>query len=206
MSRHLLDTNIIGNVTKPAPSAALVAWMAEQADEDLFISSLTVAEIRRGLLEKPAGKKRKELERWFAGPEGPPALFSGRVLPFDEKAGLVWARLMADGTAAGQPRSPLDMIIAAVAEADDCVLVTDNERDFIGLKIGNPLRDGKRGPAARGNPGGQPGRVFTRAATGYAKAAIRVRFPSSTARTSRAIDRPDKHACNGARMLFQAEH
>jgi predicted nucleic acid-binding protein len=63
VSRHLLDTNIIGNATKPAPSAALVAWMAEQADEDLFISSLTVAEIRRGLLEKPAGKKRKELER-----------------------------------------------------------------------------------------------------------------------------------------------
>ena len=58
----------------------------EQADEDLFISSLTVAEIRRGLLEKPAGKKRKELERWFSGPEGPQALFAGRVLPFDEKA------------------------------------------------------------------------------------------------------------------------
>jgi predicted nucleic acid-binding protein len=143
VSRHLLDTNIIGNVTKPAPSAALVAWMAEQADEDLFISSPTVAEIRRGLLEKPAGKKRKELDRWFAGPEGPQTLFSGRVLPFDEKAGLVWARLMADGTAAGQPRSPLDMIIAAVAEANDCVLVTDNGRDFIGLKTVSPLRDGK---------------------------------------------------------------
>jgi len=50
---------------------------------------------------------------------------------------------MADGTAAGQPRSPLDMIIAAVAEANDCVLVTDNEKDFIGLKIVNPLRAGK---------------------------------------------------------------
>jgi predicted nucleic acid-binding protein len=140
VSCHLLDTNIIGNVTKPAPSAALVAWMAEQADEDLFISSLTVAEIRRGLLEKPAGKKRKELERWFSGPEGPQALFAGRVFPFDEKAGLVWARLMADGTASGQPRSPLDMIIAAVAEANDCVLVTDNEKDFIGRKVVNPLR------------------------------------------------------------------
>ena len=140
MSRHLLDTNVISNVTKPAPSAALVAWMAEQADEDLFISSLTVAEIRRGLLEKPAGKKRKELERWFSGPEGPQALFAGRVLPFDEKAGLVWARLMADGTATGRPRNPLDMIIAAVAEANDCIVVTDNERDFAGLKVINPIR------------------------------------------------------------------
>ena len=143
MSRHLLDTSVIGNATKPAPSAALVAWMAEQADEDLSISSLTVAEIRRGILEKPAGKKRKELERSFSGPEGLQSRFSGRVLPFDEKAGLVWARLMADGTAAGQPRSPLEMIIAAVAEANDCVLVTDNEEDFIGLKIVNPLRVGK---------------------------------------------------------------
>jgi predicted nucleic acid-binding protein len=82
------------------------------------------------------------LERWFSGPEGPPALFSGRVLPSDEKAGLVWARMMADGTAAGQPRSPLDMIVAAVAEANDCVLVTDNDKDFIGLKTVNPLRAG----------------------------------------------------------------
>jgi len=140
VSRHLLDTNIISNATKPMPSAALLAWMARQADEDLYISSLTVAEIRRGILEKPAGKKRRELERWFSGPEGPQALFAGRVLPFDEKAGLVWARLMAEGTAKGQPRSPLDMIIAAVAEANNCSIVSENERDFAGLKIVNPMR------------------------------------------------------------------
>jgi len=140
VSRHLLDTNIISNATKPGPSEALLAWMAGQADEDLFISSLTVAEIRRGILAKPAGKKRRELERWFSGPEGPLALFGGRVLPFDEKAALVWARLMADGTAKGTPGSPLDMIIAAGAEANHCVMVTENERDFGGLKVINPLR------------------------------------------------------------------
>ena len=140
MSRSLLDTNIISNVTKPVPSEALLAWMAEQADDDLFISSLTVAEIRRGILEKPAGRKRRELERWFSGPEGPQALFAGRVLPFDEKAGLVWARLMAEGTAKGRPRRPLDMIVAAVAETNDCVIVTENERDFAGLKVVNPVR------------------------------------------------------------------
>jgi predicted nucleic acid-binding protein len=141
VTRYLLDTNIIGNVTKPSPSAALLVWMAEQADNDLFISALTVAEIRRGLLEKPKGKKRAQLEAWFSGPEGPQALFAGRVLPFDEKAGLVWARLMADGTAKGRPRSALDMIIAAVAEANDCIVVTDNEKDFTGLKFVNPLRE-----------------------------------------------------------------
>jgi predicted nucleic acid-binding protein len=140
VSRSLLDTNIISNVTKPVPPEALVAWMAEQADEDLFISSLTVAEIRRGILEKPAGKKRRELERWLSGPEGPQALFAGRVLAFDEKAASIWARLMAAGVAKGRPRSPLDMIIAAVAEANDCVVITDNERDFAGVKTVNPLR------------------------------------------------------------------
>jgi predicted nucleic acid-binding protein len=140
VTRYLLDTNVISNVTKPVPSEALVAWMSERADEDLFISSLTIAEIRRGVLEKPAGKKRRELESWFGSPEGPQALFAGRVLPFDETAALVWARLMAEGTAAGRPRGALDMIIAAVAEANDCVVVTDNERDFAGLKIVNPLR------------------------------------------------------------------
>ncbi len=130
MTRYLLDTNIISNVTKPRPSEALVAWMENQADEDLFISSLTLAEICRGVLEKPAGKKRARLESWFSGPEGPQRLFAGRVLAFDEKAALIWARLMAEGTATGRPRSALDMIIAAVAEANDCVVVSDNEKDF----------------------------------------------------------------------------
>jgi toxin FitB len=140
VTRYLLDTNIISNVTKPNPSGSLVAWMAERADEDLFIASLTVAEIRRGVLEKPAGKKRDQLEAWFSGPEGPQALFSGRVLPFDEKAGFVWARLMAEGRTKGRPRNALDMIVAAIAEANDCTVITDNEKDFAGLSILNPLR------------------------------------------------------------------
>lgn len=138
--RYLLDTNIISDVTKPTPSVALLAWMAEQADEDLFISSLTLAEIRRGVLEKPAGRRRKQLEAWFSGPEGPQALFAGRVLPFDEKAALVWATLMADGKMRGRPRSALDAIVAAVAKVNDCVVVTDNEKDFEGVEFINPMR------------------------------------------------------------------
>jgi toxin FitB len=145
VTRYLLDTNIISNVTKPTPSSALLAWMAEQNDDDLFIATLTIAEIRRGLLENPAGKKRDLLEAWFTGPEGPQVLFAGRVLSFDERAALLWARLMADGTDKGRPRSPLDMIIAAVAEANGCVVVTDNEKDFAGLGFVNPLRPGTSG-------------------------------------------------------------
>jgi hypothetical protein len=140
VTRYLLDTNIISNVTKPEPSESLIAWMSEQVDEDLFIASLVVAEILFGVLEKPAGKMRAQLERWFAGSDGPQSLFAGRVLPFDEKAGLIWARLIAEGARAGRPRSALDMILAAVAEANDCIVVTDNERDFTGLRFINPMR------------------------------------------------------------------
>lgn len=141
--RYLLDTNIISNIGKPIPSESLLAWMSVQNDNDLFIASLTVAEVRRGVLEKPAGKRRDQLESWFSGPEGPQALFAGRVLPFDENAGLIWARLMADGKRHGRPRSALDMIIAAVAEAHGCIVVTDNEKDFQDIQIINPLRDAK---------------------------------------------------------------
>ena len=141
MTRYLLDTNIISNVTKPAPSPSLLAWMAEQSDDSLFISSLTIAEIRRGMLEKPAGRKRNALEVWFEGPEGPQALFAGRVLPFDEKAALVWASLMADSKAKGRSRNALDTIIAATARANDCIVVTDNEKDFADVELFNPLRN-----------------------------------------------------------------
>jgi predicted nucleic acid-binding protein len=140
VTRYLLDTNIISNIIKPVPSKGLLAWMAEQSDTDLFVAALTIAEIRRGILEKPAGRKRDMLEAWFAGPEGPQALFAGRVLSFDERAGLVWARLMAEATARGRPRNALDTIIAATAEANDCVVVTDNEKDFADVKTLNPLR------------------------------------------------------------------
>jgi hypothetical protein len=140
VTRYLLDTNIISNVVKPQPSESLLAWMSTQRDDDLFIASLTVAEIRRGILEKPRGKKRDALDKWFAGAEGPQALFAGRILSFDDRAGLIWARLMAEGKAAGHPRSGLDMIVAAVAAANACVMVTDNEKDFSGLKVVNPIR------------------------------------------------------------------
>jgi toxin FitB len=138
--RYLLDTNIISNIAKPIPSEFLLSWMSQQNDEDLFIASLTVAEIRRGILEKPLGKRRDQLEVWFTGPQGPQALFAERVLPFDERAALAWARLMADGKTQGRPRSALDMIIAAVAQANDCTVVTDNEKDFPDVRVINPLR------------------------------------------------------------------
>ena len=137
-ARFLLDTNVVSEAVKPRPSLALLEWLGTQPDEALHISALTVAEIRRGILEKAPGRRRRELEAWLAGPQ---ALFAGRVLPFDECAALEWARLMADGTIAGQPRSALDMIIAATASAHGLTVATANERHFqdTGVPWVNPL-------------------------------------------------------------------
>ncbi|MFI4976367.1 MAG: type II toxin-antitoxin system VapC family toxin [Caulobacterales bacterium] len=140
MTRYLLDTNIISEVIKPRPSPDLLAWMAAQEDADLFIATLTLAEIRRGILRKPAGRRRRELEDWYRGEAGPLALFDGRTLAFDSRAAEAWAELMAEGEAEGAPRSPLDMIIAAVAQANGCTLVSGNERHFRGVvELLNPM-------------------------------------------------------------------
>jgi toxin FitB len=61
-------------------------------------------------------------------------------LSFDGKAALIWGRLMADGKASGCPRSALDMIIAAVAGANACTIITDDEKNFAGLEVINPLK------------------------------------------------------------------
>ncbi|MGC4024394.1 MAG: type II toxin-antitoxin system VapC family toxin [Mesorhizobium sp.] len=140
--RFLLDTNIISNITKPSPSPSLLAWVAEQRDDDLYISSLTVAEIRCAILQRPASKQRDELEDWFVGPGGPQTLFAGRILPFDEAAALIWARFIAERKSTDRRGSALDTIIASVAEANGCVVVTDQEKNFAHVEVINPLRKG----------------------------------------------------------------
>ena len=79
MTDYLLDTNVISDVTRLAPSQRLVDWLAVQDDQRLFIASLTLAEVGRGILALPTGRKRKALEAWFLGAEGPAALFAGRI-------------------------------------------------------------------------------------------------------------------------------
>lgn len=114
-------------------------WLGDQADQDLFVATLTIAEIRKGILLKAPGKKRQELEEWFSGDEGPEALFAGRILTFDTEAALIWAELMSEGQKIGRQRSPLDMIISAIAIANSCVVATNNEKDFWGIPFFNPI-------------------------------------------------------------------
>ena len=141
MKRYLLDTSIVSESTKPQPAIAVANWLGERDAADLFIATLTIAEIWRGILNLPRGRRRAALEDWFAGAEGPQFLFLGRILAFDQAAAFEWARLMAAGRQVGRARSPLDMIIAATAAANDCIVVTANERHFVdAVEIINPLR------------------------------------------------------------------
>ena len=139
MKRYVLDTNVLSNVTKAVPSLPVIRWLDGQAESTLFVATFSLAEIERGILERSAGKKRDELEAWFHGTDGPKSMFAGRILPFNELAAAEWARLMAEGTATGRPRSATDMIIAATAAANDCTIVTLNDRDFRGaVPVINP--------------------------------------------------------------------
>ena len=140
MTRYLLDTNILNHVIKSTAPATLAAWLDEQPDESLYICSMNLAEIWNGILQLAAGEKRSEQEGWFSGPRGPRVVFGGRVLKFDDNAALVWARLMSERGAAGLPCAPIDMIYAAIAEANSCILVTDDEERFTGLNAFNPTK------------------------------------------------------------------
>jgi hypothetical protein len=140
VARYLLDATILRSILDAHPSAPLAAWLDAQPDESLFISSMNLAEIWNGILALASAKQREEKEGWFAGPHGPRLAFGNRVLTFDDKAALVWGRLVSEREQASLPCAPVDMIYAAIAEANDCVLVTDNEERFAGIKVFNPMK------------------------------------------------------------------
>lgn len=138
MTRWLVDTNIVSDAIQKVPLPAVARWFGAQPDQDLFIASLTLAEIARGILEMPASAKRQRLAAWFDGHTGPAQLFAGRILAFDANCADIWARMMADGKRKGRPRDALDTIIAAIAVANDCTVVTRNIRDFEGVPAFDP--------------------------------------------------------------------
>jgi predicted nucleic acid-binding protein len=112
VTRYLVDTNIISDIVKPKPSESLLTRMANQRDEDLFIASLTLAEIHQA--EVAVRRPHPAVRRPGRADLGPP--HGG------------WQRQ-------GRPRSALDTIIVATAEAHECNVVTDNERNFDGFRV-----------------------------------------------------------------------
>jgi predicted nucleic acid-binding protein len=137
--KYLLDTNILSAFSRPQPSPSLLSWLGQQTDTSLFISSMTLAEIQRGIFQLPEGSKKGALVDWFHSSTGPAVLFERRILPFEEKAATIWADLMAQAHRSGRPRDAIDTIIAATALANNCVVVTANSKDFAGIEVLNPL-------------------------------------------------------------------
>jgi toxin FitB len=138
---YLLDSSILRSILDAHPAAPLAAWLDAQPDECLYISSMNLSEIWNSILALASGEQRQEKEVWFAGPRGPRLVFGNRVLTFDDKAAAIWARLVSEREAAGLPCAPVDMIYAAIAEANGCILVTDDEDRFTGLNVINPMKE-----------------------------------------------------------------
>jgi len=134
----LLDTNLVSEPWKPAPDPRVVAWIDAQAVETLFLSAVTVAELRFGIAAMPAGKRRKVLDERLEGDVL--GVFVGRVLPFDLDASRAYAELMLKAKIVGQAINMADGYIAAIAAARGFSVASRDVAPFraAGVPIINP--------------------------------------------------------------------
>ncbi|TSE35959.1 type II toxin-antitoxin system VapC family toxin [Tepidimonas charontis] len=135
----LLDTNVLSEFMRPQPAEAVTAWLDRLDPEQVWVCAVSRAEIALGLALMPAGKRQAALAR--AAQAMFEEDFAGRCLPFDERAALRYAAVVAQRMRAGRPISTEDAQIAAIALAHHLTLATRNVSDFEGidgLKIINP--------------------------------------------------------------------
>jgi len=128
----LLDTNAISEWQKPIPNAGLIAWMRTADEEELFLSVVTLAEIRYGIERMPAGGRRNRYEQWLE--HELLQRFEGRILSVDAEIAERWGRLVSRSAAVGRPVSTMDGFLAATAEVHTLTLVTRNAQHFSMLK------------------------------------------------------------------------
>jgi predicted nucleic acid-binding protein len=124
----LLDTNVVSEWVKPRPNSGLIAWLAAVDEDRVFISVVTLAELRHGIERMPAGRRRQILDAWLR--DELPLRFDGRILSIDGAVADVWGSVMAHRSAAGQPIGIMDAFIAATTEVHALTLVTRNAADF----------------------------------------------------------------------------
>lgn len=136
--RLLLDTNVLSEVTRPAPDARVLDWLDGLDEDRSFISVVSIAEIRRGGALMDEGRKREALAEWLA--RDLPQRFEQRVLPVDEMVALAWGDLMGLAKRRGRGLSSMDGLIAATAMAQGLTLATRNTKDFegFGLELFDP--------------------------------------------------------------------
>ena len=137
---YLLDTCVISELVKPSPNATVIDWLDATPNERLFLSVITIGEIRKGLAKLPESKKRTSLTNWFN------ILledYRTRIHPINLTVAENWGAIQGIAEKCGHPMASVDSMIAAVAYTYNLVLVTRNESDFTAsnLPIINPWQD-----------------------------------------------------------------
>ena len=134
----VLDTNVVSELMKPEPSAVVLAWVGSRDGLELHTTSVTQAEIFDGVLQLPAGRRRRTIEA--AAEAMFKEDFAGRILSFDSRAACPYADLVAERRRRGRPISQFDAQIAAISRAASATLATRNLKDFeyCGIQVFNP--------------------------------------------------------------------
>jgi predicted nucleic acid-binding protein len=137
----LLDTNVISEPLRPLPEARVSDWIDAQPLETLYLSAMTVAELRAGVALMPTGKRRAALHEHLEKSVLP--MFAGRVLPFDLASTTTYAELMLRVRKAGSGIGTADACIAAIAIANGFTVATRDTGPFqaAGLEVINPWED-----------------------------------------------------------------
>jgi predicted nucleic acid-binding protein len=133
----LVDTNVLSELAKTKPDARVIEWLRNH-EPDLYLSTITIGEIRRGIENLPAGKRRTALQSWFT------VLckrMEGRILSFNPSTAHVWGQLVAAWDKQGTNVPSLDSQLAATAHRHNLTMVTRNVADFqkTGVKLFNPF-------------------------------------------------------------------
>jgi predicted nucleic acid-binding protein len=129
----LIDTNIVSEWVKPRPDAGIVSWLDEVDEDRVFLSVVSLAEIRFGIERLAPGRRRNRLDRWLR--EELPERFEGRIVLVDGQVADTCGRLLARARQAGRGLGAMDALIAATCQACDLVLATRNLADFDGLGV-----------------------------------------------------------------------
>jgi predicted nucleic acid-binding protein len=127
---YLIDTNVISELKRKTPDPSVVAWFAERPARSLFMSVLTLGEIRKGIELISNEHRRLALIDWLETEL--PLFFNGRLLNLDAAVADRWGRLIAQ---AGRPLPVIDSLLAATAIEHDLILVTRNSKDFENLPV-----------------------------------------------------------------------
>lgn len=131
--RFLLDTNVISEPQKPLPAASVERFIRTTPETDLYISVITIGELRRGLSLMAAGPERPHLAGWLA--DTLPERFAGRLLPVTLATAAHWGDIMAHSQRAGLNLSIMDGFLAATAKEHGLTVATRNVRHFAGLDV-----------------------------------------------------------------------